>query len=349
MTDDAPPTVVPPANADSKPTPPSLAQPLTATMNNSNNMALRDLDLAQRELNLLAQQQQLLRLAAQQQQMAAFAPPFGGGGAGFPNPFEQLYAAQRGLPASFESMAFQAQQQQQHLARMNSLMGLPSSMNNPFFASNQFGAVAGLDPLFPTSTSSAAMMATPYPSAQGQVLLRDSAAARQPADIMGKRAPEKAQSSSVSRQGPIVIMKQKPKRPLSAYNIFFKEQRAKMNEELAYSEERGGEEKKEDDDDVDNAGPENDGGASSGDKRKMTTSTKSGGRKKPKVGFAILAKTIGPLWKALDAKTVQFYQAQADKEKDRYRQECLAYQRYQEREWETQQHTLESTIDDSAN
>jgi hypothetical protein len=313
---------------------PMICSPSTTAMMANYEKTCRDIDMAQRELNLLAQQQQQLLMFArqqQQQQMAAFVPPpfvgqgSAGGGPGFP--FEPLHAAQqRGLPNSLESMAA-LQAQQQHFARMSGHMGFPQPMDTPFLARRQYGvaAPAGFDPTFPTSSSSsaAAMMA----AASGR---------------MGKQPSDKA-TSSQQGGGPIMIMKQKPKRPLSAYNLFFKDQRAKMNEELAYAEERGGEEKKDDDDEPEVADQK------SGDKHKMAAS-KGGGKKpkKSKVGFAVLAKTIGPLWKTLDKKTLAFYQAQADQEKERYRQECTAFQRYQERTWETQQKSLEATIDDSA-
>jgi hypothetical protein len=85
----------------------------------------------------------------------------------------------------------------------------------------------------------------------------------------------------------------KPRRPLSAYNIFFKSERAKMMEEAANITRREG----------------------SNDKR-----VRSG-----KIGFEVLAKTIAKKWKELTEEEMEVYKRQAEEELTRYKNEKEEY------------------------
>lgn len=82
--------------------------------------------------------------------------------------------------------------------------------------------------------------------------------------------------------------KDMPKRPLSAYNLFFKSTRAKMME---------------------------------------STPVGSDGKAIPagKIGFETLAKTIGREWKALSAKELDKYKAKAEEDMQRYKREMEDY------------------------
>ena len=89
--------------------------------------------------------------------------------------------------------------------------------------------------------------------------------------------------------------KNKPKRPLSAYNIFFKEERTRILEEL----------------------PEGD---------PKPESTTSGGRKRKKrphgkIGFESLAKAIGQRWQDLTSDQVEVYKKKAEQDMLRYKRE----------------------------
>ena len=91
--------------------------------------------------------------------------------------------------------------------------------------------------------------------------------------------------------------KDKPKRPLSAYNIFFKEERNRILEALPEGDPK----------------PENAGGR----KRK----------KKPhgKIGFESLAKVIGQRWQELTADQVDYYKKKAEADMLRYKSEMEKY------------------------
>jgi hypothetical protein len=94
--------------------------------------------------------------------------------------------------------------------------------------------------------------------------------------------------------------KDQPKRPLSAYNIFFKEERQRILNDI----------------------PESSGELSSG----RTPPTRKR-RKNPhgKIGFESLAKTIGQRWKDLDEQQLKYYKDVASTDKKRYRDAMAIY------------------------
>jgi len=94
--------------------------------------------------------------------------------------------------------------------------------------------------------------------------------------------------------------KDMPKRPLSAYNIFFREERSKILSAIP-GKEKG------------HSSTSNDEGAS--------------GKRKPhgKIGFEHLAKVIGRRWKVQPPCVVDHYRAQADQDMVRYKAEMRAY------------------------
>jgi hypothetical protein len=91
--------------------------------------------------------------------------------------------------------------------------------------------------------------------------------------------------------------KDKPKRPLSAYNIFFKEERCNILDVI----------------------PESD-----------SKDPKEGARKRKKlphgkIGFESLAKTIGQRWKDLEPERLEYYKKKAETEMARYKKEMEEY------------------------
>ena len=112
------------------------------------------------------------------------------------------------------------------------------------------------------------------------------------------------------RRPPLVPWKKPkdmPRRPLSAYNIFFKEQR-----ELMLS-----------------GGPE---GESGGDATRKRARSRRG--KSPGIGFANLAKTIATKWNELDSDAKAPYENQAAQEKERYTKEMAVWRAKQKEEKE---------------
>jgi hypothetical protein len=93
--------------------------------------------------------------------------------------------------------------------------------------------------------------------------------------------------------------KDKPKRPLSAYNIFFREERNRILEEI----------------------PEADSKEESAD----GTGRKRKKRPHGKIGFESLAKVIGQRWQALTPDQVDYYKKKAQGDMVRYKHEMDAY------------------------
>ena len=91
--------------------------------------------------------------------------------------------------------------------------------------------------------------------------------------------------------------KDKPKRPLSAYNIFFKEERARLLQKL--------------DDNV---------------KQEKSPADESTDKKTPsKIGFENLAKIIGSKWQDLTPPEVEYYKGKAGEDMKRYKSEMETY------------------------
>uniref|UniRef100_A0A7S2YNY4 HMG box domain-containing protein n=1 Tax=Entomoneis paludosa TaxID=265537 RepID=A0A7S2YNY4_9STRA len=88
--------------------------------------------------------------------------------------------------------------------------------------------------------------------------------------------------------------KDKPKRPLSAYNIFFKEERARLLEKTA----------------------------SKTDEQKKEMLTANG-----KIAFQSLAKIIGGKWQDMKPEDVEYYKEKAGKDMIRYKKEMEAYKK----------------------
>jgi hypothetical protein len=119
------------------------------------------------------------------------------------------------------------------------------------------------------------------------------------AGLLGSMVIEGEEKDKKIRKKP----KDKPKRPLSAYNIFFKEERTRILSVLPEGEET----------------KETDGGTGTGKGRKR--------KQKPhgKIGFESLAKIIGQRWQELKADQVSYYKQKAQQDTLRYKHEMEAY------------------------
>ena len=115
------------------------------------------------------------------------------------------------------------------------------------------------------------------------------------AGLLGNLAVTNQEKGKKTRKKP----KDKPKRPLSAYNIFFKEERHRILEVIPESDTPKG--------DADG----------SGRKRKK--------RPHGKIGFESLAKVIGQRWQELTTEKVNYYKLKADEDMQRYKKEMEQY------------------------
>lgn len=116
------------------------------------------------------------------------------------------------------------------------------------------------------------------------------------AGLLGKMAEASSDSKNKKSRKKC---KDKPKRPLSAYNIFFKEERGRILEDLPEADPQ----------------PAVDG--------KPTRKRK----KKPhrKIGFESLAKTIGQRWQELSPEKIEYYKGKAAEDMQRYKAQMEEY------------------------
>jgi hypothetical protein len=162
--------------------------------------------------------------------------------------------------------------------------------------------------------------------------------------------------------------------PLSAYNLFFKDERAKMlanipenkegdKDDAAASADGGGGDsgkKRKPDDQLDDdrdttANPDED--QPEGEEGKKSSSSDaaaaadakpaSPNSKKKRIGFAAMAQSIAAKWKVIDEETHNKYKEIAGEDMKRYRKQMEAYQQEQRQGLEKSREILESTVDDS--
>lgn len=138
---------------------------------------------------------------------------------------------------------------------------------------------------------------------------------------------KKAQDDPLYQAQPLVVLQpKKPSRPLSSYNLFFKDERKKILDEAQRNQ--GG----------DDQTPSNDGD-------------------KTKISFENLAKTIGTRWKSISSEKLEYYQNLAQKLKEQYKKEMNEYNtkfdlwlkaRAEESSAKSAQHTTKNTSTSSA-
>jgi hypothetical protein len=143
-------------------------------------------------------------------------------------------------------------------------------------------------------------------------------------------------------------LKGKPKRPLSAYNLFFKHERAKILASLESDESssRPSSAIKEEDakDDASQSSP-----LLSSSSTTILSST-SNKKKRPhgKIGFENLAKTIGKRWSELNPDELKEYKKMADHDMKRYKKEMETFltkqQELEEKEKEASEASLASGV-----
>jgi len=118
------------------------------------------------------------------------------------------------------------------------------------------------------------------------------------------------------------LSKNKPKRPLSAYNIFFKEERERMIEEAQYKSSN-----------------KDFAEINVGDRETVKRRKKNHG-----IGFEEMAKEIGKRWKKIDAEVRAEYENKAKDDKKRYKTELELHKEKRLSELEAAREELESTV-----
>mmetsp|Transcript_26444 Transcript_26444/g.55497 ORF Transcript_26444/g.55497 Transcript_26444/m.55497 type:complete len:562 (+) Transcript_26444:337-2022(+) len=212
---------------------------------------------------------------------------------------------------------------------------------NPFSLggnSNLFPQMSGsLNPTSSNSNSVAPPTAGPPPATSSAVLdppslLRshaNSLAALGALDASGLIATNDAlkDATGKGKKAPKKKVKGKPKRPLSAYNLFFKEERERILKSIPGSDQKrmtrgskggNGERKSEDNGDY----QDDNCHETRGDAKDFDQKDKNG-KKIPhgKIGFENLAKLIGKRWQDLEPEKVAKYKKLADKDMKRYKEE----------------------------
>lgn len=110
------------------------------------------------------------------------------------------------------------------------------------------------------------------------------------------KKPQQDEPLYQAQQEPVVVSQpKKPSRPLSSYNLFFKDERKKILEEAQRNEEG------------DDQTPNNNKGDET------------------KISFENLAKTIGARWKSISSEKLEYYQNFAQKLKKQYKKEMNEY------------------------
>ena len=117
------------------------------------------------------------------------------------------------------------------------------------------------------------------------------------AGLLGKMAVNTQDKGKKVRRKP----KDKPKRPLSAYNIFFKEERQRILEKIPEGEEEDAK--------------------GSGDAKTRKRKKRPHG----KIGFENLAKVIGQRWQELTPEQVEYYKSKANEDMKRYKDQMEDY------------------------
>jgi hypothetical protein len=130
------------------------------------------------------------------------------------------------------------------------------------------------------------------------------------AGLLGSMMQDSAleDESKKSRKKP----KDRPKRPLSAYNIFFKEERNRILESLPVQPPKT-------EDSVESF-VDGEGGQKKRRKRKRKGPAPHG-----KIGFESLAKLIGKRWQELDEAEMSIYKGKAEEDMQRYKREMVEH------------------------
>jgi len=182
----------------------------------------------------------------------------------------------------------------------------------------------GLNGMMPNSTLSDGTTA-PHPNAlfafnnpmpQAMLSKSNEGILQQAPTIKGKKNNKKTK------------VKGKPKRPLSAYNFFFREERSRILDSLPKSHPKKKKKKG-----ADESGDEEEKKVKDSKERKPVKGDKDydqvgdDGKKIPhgKIGFENLAKLIGKRWQELDADGSERYKKLADEDMARYKKEMEVF------------------------
>lgn len=145
--------------------------------------------------------------------------------------------------------------------------------------------------------------------------------------------------------------KNKPKRPLSAYNIFFKDERAKILANIPDKKAEDGEDEDEEDETkAKNEDGEEKEGGKEGEKKDGDAKKAAAGKKRKrvphgKIGFESLAKIVGQRWKELPPGELEVFKKRAEGDMKRYRKEMEAYVQKQREGLEQSREHLEKLVD----
>jgi hypothetical protein len=145
---------------------------------------------------------------------------------------------------------------------------------------------------------------------------------------MASNAPTETKTKKVRKKP-----KDRPKRPLSAYNIFFKEERARILEEIPTEKdekEAGSGKDEKDDKEKDEKDETEEKVVKAEEEQEPPADGSKPIRKRKKlphgkIGFESLAKVIGQRWQDLESDEVKYYKDKAEEDMKRYKIEMEVY------------------------